>query len=427
MIELFPAKKLVGRVKIPGDKSLSHRGLILGALADGTTRLENLSPGQDVASTLRVVQALGCAAEKEGQTVMLTGRGRKGFAEPAAPLNCGNSGTTTRLMTGVLAAQPIFSVLIGDQSLSRRPMSRVVEPLTKMGARIWGRQNHSRLPLAIWGGGLHGTRHRLPVASAQVKTALLLAGLRAEGETVVTEPAQSRDHTERLFAWLGLPLEKDGLTYRIQPADVPAFSLRVPGDFSSAAYFLALGAIHPDANIWVEQVNLNPTRTGFLQFLQEMGASLEIEETASEPEPVGNVHVRSSGLKNLTVPAEKIPNLIDELPLLAVVATQAEGTLVVHGASELRVKESDRITTIVRGLRKMGAQIEEFPDGFAVTGPTPLTGARVQSYGDHRIAMSLAVAALIAKGKTGLHGDRWVRISYPGFFDDLSQLVGGRR
>jgi 3-phosphoshikimate 1-carboxyvinyltransferase len=399
----------------------------LGALAEGTTHLTNLSTGQDVASTLNVVQALGCAVEQEGQSVTVTGRGARGFAEPVAPLNCGNSGTTTRLMTGVLASQSIFSVLVGDRSLSRRPMSRVVDPLKEMGARIWGRENHSRLPLAILGGELHGTHHVLPVASAQVKTALLLAGLRATGETTVTEPAQSRDHTERLFSWLGLPFEKNGLTYRIQPAGVQGFSLAIPGDFSSAAYFLALGAIHPKAELVVEQVNLNPTRTGFLQILREMGAVLKIEETASEPEPVGNVQVQSSPLKNVDIPAEKIPNLIDELPLLAVVATQAEGTLTVRGASELRVKESDRIATIVKGLRKMGAQIEEFPDGFAVTGPTKLTGARVQSFGDHRIAMSLTVAALVAEGTTQLHGDRWVRISYPGFFDDLEGLVGGGR
>ena len=427
MIELFPAEQATGRVQIPGDKSLSHRGLILGALAEGTTHLTNLSTGRDVASTLKVVQALGCAVEKQGQRITLIGRGAQGFVEPAAPLYCGNSGTTTRLMTGVLASQPIFSILVGDRSLSRRPMSRVVEPLSKMGARIWGRQNHSRLPLAIWGGGLHGIRHELPVASAQVKTTLLLAGLRAEGETVVTEPAQSRDHTERLFSWLGLPFEKNGLTYRIRSASVPGFSLDVPGDFSSAAYFLALGAIHPKADIVVEQVNLNPSRTGFLQLLQEMGASLEIEETASEPEPVGNIRVRASRLKNSPVPVDKIPNLIDELPLLAVVATQAEGTLTVRGAAELRVKESDRIATIVKGLRQMGAHIEEFPDGFAVTGPTKLRGARVQSFGDHRIAMSLTVAALVATGATRLYGDRWVRISYPGFFADLNRLIGGDR
>ncbi len=232
MIELFPPKKLRGRIRIPGDKSLSHRGLILGALAEGLTRLENLSPGQDVASTLHVLRRLGCSIERTGGTVLVKGKGVAGFEEPAAPLNCGNSGTTTRLLTGVLTTQPIFSVLTGDRSLSRRPMSRVVAPLEKMGARIWGREHHSRLPLAILGGTLHGTRHTLPVASAQVKTALLLAGLRAEGETVVTEPAQSRDHTERLFSWLGLPFQKNGHTIRIRSASVPVFSLNIPGAFS---------------------------------------------------------------------------------------------------------------------------------------------------------------------------------------------------
>jgi len=426
VIELFPAKKLSGSLKIPGDKSLSHRGLILGALAEGTTRLENLSPGQDVSSTLHVLQRLGCEIERKGNSVILNGRGVAGFEEPVFPLNCGNSGTTTRLMTGVLASQPIFSILIGDSSLSGRPMSRVVEPLAKMGARISGRQNNSRLPLAILGTRLHGTIHELPVASAQVKTALLLAGLRAEGETVVKEPAQSRDHTERLFSWLGLPFEKKDLTYRIRPASVQNFFLAVPGDFSSAAYFLALGAIHPNADILLEQINLNPTRTGFLEILQEMGASLEVEETSATPEPVGSIRVRSSHLKNLDVPVNKIPNLIDELPLLAVVATQAEGTLVVREASELRLKESDRIAAIVKGLRKMGGQVQEFPDGFSVRGPVKLKGARVRSFGDHRIAMSLSVAALVAEGSTGLQGDRWVRISYPDFFEDLNRLSGER-
>ena len=426
MIELFPAKKLSGWVKISGDKSLSHRGLILGALGEGTTRLENLSPGQDVASTQRGLQTLGCKIERNGSSVVLKGRGAAGFVEAAVPLNCGNSGTTTRLMTGVLASQPIFSVLVGDRSISRRPMSRVVEPLEKMGAKIWGRQGNSLLPLAILGGGLRGAVHDLSVASAQVKTALLLAGLRAEGETVVTEPAQSRDHTERLFSWLGLPFEKHGLTYRIRPAAVPRFSLLIPGDFSSAAYFVALGTIHPNADILIEQVNLNPTRTGFLDLLREMGARIEVEEIAANPEPVGNVHVRSSALTNLKVPVSRIPNLIDELPLLAVAATQAKGVLEVHGAGELRVKESDRIATIVKGLRKFGAQIEEFRDGFAVTGPAKLKGAGVQSFGDHRIAMSLSVAAQVAEGPTRLRGDRWVHISYPNFFEDLNRLGAER-
>ncbi len=424
MIELSAKNKIRGRVKVPGDKSISHRGVILGALSTGRTKLENLGSSQDVASTVRVVRQLGCRVEVSGRDVSLRGRGTEGLIEPEAPLHCGNSGTTARLMAGVLSGQHIFSVLTGDRSLSRRPMSRIVEPLAKMGAQIWGRKARSRLPLAISGGSLQGTRHVLPVASAQVKTALLLAGLQAAGETVVTEPAQSRDHTERLLSWLGLDFRKEALTYRVRPGKIPPFALQIPGDFSSAAYFLALGAIHPDAEIWVEQVNLNPTRTGFLQLLREMGARIEVEELAANPEPVGNVHVRSSALTNLKVPVNRIPNLIDELPLLAVVATQAEGVLEVHGASELRVKESDRIQTIVAGLRKMGARIEEFPDGFAVNGPVSLVGARVRSHGDHRIAMSLAVAALVARGASQILGDRWVRISYPEFFEDLKKLSG---
>lgn len=423
MIEISSKQKIRGAVRVPGDKSISHRGLILGALASGESVLKNLGTSHDVVSTLSMLKQLGCEIFQNGREITLQGRGNRGFIEPAKPLFCGNSGTSARLMTGVLAGQPIFAVLTGDRSLVRRPMSRVVEPLIKMGADIRGRQNHSRLPLAVSGGNLKAAEHKLSIASAQVKTALLLAGLRASGTTVVTEPAQSRDHTERLFQWLHLPFQKEGLTCRISSAGIPAFSLSIPGDFSSAAYFLALGVIHPDAKIEIQNVNLNPTRTGFLSILQAMGAGIQVETVAYTPEPAGHIRVETSALKNLHVPESSIPNLIDELPLLAVAATQAEGTLVVHNASELRVKESDRIHTIVTELRKMGAAIREFSDGFEVTGPTRLTGARVKTYGDHRIAMSLAVAALMAEGTTQLLGDRWVQISYPAFFEDLFRVT----
>ena len=425
MIRITKPPRLHGTLTVPGDKSISHRGLILAGLASGRSSLRGLSSGKDVASTQRVLRQLGVEMiPGRGGELLVLGKGAAGLKEPESVLHCGNSGTTARLMAGVLARQRFFSVLTGDASLRARPMARVVKPLREMGARIWGRQGDTKLPLAIQGGRLRGIRYELPVASAQVKTCLLLAGLGAEGETEILEPAPSRDHTERLFSWLGLPLQKEGPRIRLRPAEVPAFQLEVPGDFSSAAYFLALGALHGNAQIEIRGVNLNPTRTAFLRVLERMGARVQVSLLRQEPEPVGDVVVQSSRLRNVPVSLEEIPGMIDEIPLLAVVATQAQGTFELRGAAELRVKESDRLHAIVTQLRKMGAAIEELPDGFRGEGGVPLRGVAVNAGPDHRIAMALAVAGSVAEGETVLRGERWVAISFPEFFDLLRQIGG---
>lgn len=423
MMKISPAKKISGTLHVPGDKSISHRVLILASLAKGESFFSGLSTGADVQSTARILLRLGTKIEMDGENIIVTGKGRFAYREPKSILDCGNSGTSARLLTGVIAGQKCFAVLSGDESLRSRPMKRVITPLSKMGARIWGRKKNSLLPLAILGTSLQGIEYPTPTASAQVKTAILLAGLLAEGETTVTEPALSRDHTERLFNWLGLPFIKEGRTYKIKPSGIPAFSIAVPGDFSSAAYFIALGVLHKNSRLTVKSVNLNPTRTGILQVLQRMGAAIRVEITAEKPEPVGDVFVEPSELQNVELTAAEIPSLIDELPLLAVVGTQAQGVMRVTGAKELRVKESDRITGIVSQLKKMGAKIEELPDGFIVEGPVNLRGAAFSSNSDHRIAMSLTVAAHLAKGESQLFGEKWVNISFPEFYRLLSQIV----
>ncbi len=422
MISIGPPKEISGEITVPGDKSISHRGLILASLANGRSTIKGLSPGADVQSTQRILSRLGTKIKNRRNEVVVRGTGLRGLRKPRKILDCGNSGTSARLMTGVLTAQSFTSVIDGDRSLRRRPMERVIIPLRHMGADIREMDSRNLLPLEISGRQLKGIHYELPVASAQVKTAILLAGLFADGETSVTEPIPTRDHTERLFRWLELPISRKGLTHSISSAEIPAFSLQVPGDFSSAAYFIALGLLHPNAEITINQINLNPTRAAFLDLLKRMGAHIRLDVTEDKPELVGDITVRSSHLKNQPVDVSEIPAMIDELPLLAVVATQAEGILEIQGAEELRVKESDRLQSIVPQLQRMGAKIEERPDGFVVEGGTPLSGSNLEAKGDHRIAMSLAIAASIAEGESELTGEKWVDISFPGFFDLLSDI-----
>lgn len=423
MITLSPAKKIEGELHIPGDKSISHRVAILGSLGNGKSFFSGVSSGIDVQSTIKIFSQLGVEIKHENKKLEIDGVGKFGLQESKKIMNCGNSGTSARLISGILSGQKFFSILTGDDSLKKRPMKRVITPLEQMGAKIWGRKNNTLLPMAIQGTNLQGIQYKSPVASAQVKTAILLAGLLAEGNTKVVEPALSRDHTERLYSWLDLPFYKNGLSSQLSPSEIPNFSLDVPGDFSSAAYFIALGALHQKSNLTLRNVNLNETRTGFLKILKKMGAKFEIEQVASEPEPVGNIQIFPSELKNIDIQESEIPSFIDELPLLAVVATQAKGEMRVTGAQELRVKESDRISGIVTPLRKMGAEIEELPDGFVVSGPTQLKGTTVKSKGDHRIAMSLTIAALLSEGETTLLGERWVTISFPEFFKLISTII----
>ena len=418
---------LRGELRVPGDKSISHRAAIFNAVARGRARIDNYLPGADCLSTLACLRALGVRittldASPRALTLLVEGSGA--LAEPTGVLDAGNSGTTMRLLAGLLAGHEMFAVLSGDDSLRSRPMGRVVEPLRSMGARIWGRKGDTLAPLAIRGGGLRAIAYDLPVASAQVKSALLLAGLTADGETRLREPARSRDHTERLLAAMGARLAVDGLVVRLAGrATLEARDVAVPGDISSAAFWLVAAALHPRAEITLRGVGLNPTRAGVLEVLRAMGARLNVEGVREEAgEPVGDLTVRSSSLKGLDIGGDLIPRLIDELPVLAVAAAFASGTTTVRDAAELRVKETDRIGALAGELRRFGVRIEERADGFRIEGGAPLLGSSCHSHGDHRLAMALAVAGLVADGETVIEGAGAVDVSYPGFWDDLEAV-----
>ena len=425
-----PARSLQGVVQVPGDKSISHRALLFGAIAEGTTRITGLLPAEDPLSTAACLRAMGVtiSAIEAGQPVSVEGVGLDGLREPEDVLDCGNSGTTMRLMLGLLAGRAgRHVVLTGDGSLRRRPMQRVGGPLAQMGALISGRSGGNLAPLAIQGQQLRGATIRTPVASAQVKSALVLAALTATGDTTVIEPVQSRDHSERMLRAFGAQLSVGGpgLT---EVTVTPGASLRgqdviVPGDISSAAFWLVAGAITPGADLTVQNVGLNPSRTGVLDVLAQMGARIELlngREVAGEP--VGDLRVTHGPLQAFTIGAELIPRLVDEIPVLAVAACYAEGVSRVSGAEELRVKETDRLAVMARQLGAMGARIEEFADGLTIQGGVALHGAEVDSETDHRVAMSLAVAAQVAHGPTQLHRPEAAAVSYPGFWEDLERL-----
>jgi len=425
-----PARSLQGVVQVPGDKSISHRALLFGAIAEGTTRISGLLPAEDPLSTAACLRAMGVtiSAIEAGQLVSVEGVGLDGLREPEDVLDCGNSGTTMRLMLGLLAGRSgRHFVLTGDSSLRRRPMQRVGGPLAQMGAQISGRSAGNLAPLAIRGQQLRGGTIRTPVASAQVKSALVLAALTATGDTTVIEPVQSRDHSERMLRAFGAQLSVGGpgLT---EVTVTPGANLRgqdviVPGDISSAAFWLVAGAITPGADLTVQNVGLNPSRTGVLDVLEQMGARIELLNTREVAgEPVGDLRVTHGPLKAFTIGAELIPRLVDEIPVLAVAACYAEGISRVTGAEELRVKETDRLAVMARQLGAMGARIEEFADGLTIEGGIPLHGAEVDSETDHRVAMSLAVAAQVAHGPTQLHRPGAAAVSYPGFWDDLERL-----
>jgi len=414
---------LRGEITPPADKSISHRSLILNSLAEGRAHVSNFLPSEDCLSTLSCLQALGVQIERAGSEVSISGVGRKGFAPPAETLDAGNSGTTMRLMAGLLAARRFTSTITGDESLRSRPMGRVIEPLSLMGASINGDEN--KAPLIIAGGNLRGIHYRLPVASAQVKSAILLAALLAEGNTVIEEPAASRDHTERMLRAMGAKIESKRLTITLTPtsAALNPLNLRVPGDISSTAFWMVAGAIHPDASIKISNVGINPTRNGIVEVLQSMGAGIIIENQRVEgDEPVADLLIESSFLKGIAIGGDIIPRVIDEIPVIAVAASVAEGTTTIRDASELRVKETDRISATATELTKLGAQIEELPDGMIIHGVTKLKGNRCDSCGDHRLAMALAIAGLIAEGETVIANAEAVNISYPGFWDDLEKL-----
>ena len=412
---------LRGTVAPPGDKSVSHRAAIFNAIAEGTAVVENFCPGQDGVATLRCLRGLGAEITSEGGVLRITGGA---LHEPGDVLDAGNSGTTMRMLAGVLAGLPFVSVLTGDRSLHSRPMDRIAAPLRLMGAEISGRGERTLAPLSIRGGGLRGIEYRMPVASAQVKSALLLAGLTADGETVLEQPARSRDHTERLFAAMGVPVLEDGLTLKLRPGRLRAIDVTVPGDISSAAFWLVAGVCHPDAQVRIQGVGINPSRTGILEALEAMGASITIENRRTQGgEPVADLIARSSSLQATEIGGDLVPRLIDEVPALSLAACFAQGTTVVRDAAELRVKESDRIRTTARELSRLGARIEELPDGLRITGGAALQGATCRSYGDHRLAMTLGVAGLLAQGATTVRGAQAASVSYPSFWTDLNRLL----
>lgn len=423
--------RLQGRIRVPGDKSISHRALMLGAIAQGETRIQGLLLGEDPRSTAKCFQAMGVGLSAlEDDWVTVQGVGLGNLQEPADVLDAGNSGTTLRLMLGILASHPqkLFTVT-GDASLRSRPMGRVITPLTQMGAQIWGRQGNTLAPLAIQGQRLQPTHYASPIASAQVKSCVLLAGLLTEGQTTVTEPSLSRDHSERMLQAFGANLTVDQAARRVTvhgPATLTGQTVIVPGDISSAAFWLVGAAIVPGSELVIENVGVNPTRTGILEALQAMDADIVLENSrVVTGEPVADLRVRSSVLQAATFGGDLIPRMIDEIPILAVAALFAQGTTVIQDAAELRVKESDRIAVIAAQLTAMGAQVTERPDGLEITGGmSQLQGAILDSHHDHRIGMSLAIAALCAQGTTTLHRAEAAAISYPDFLTTLAQVCG---
>lgn len=425
LTEVRPAAgPLSGTARVPGDKSISHRMALVAAVAAGRSTLRGFSRAGDCEATLALLYALGVSVVRGAEAVAIEGAGWDGLGSPHRELDCGRSGTTMRLASGLLAGAALDVTLTGDPQLLRRPMERVAEPLRRMGARIETADGHP--PIRVRGGSLTGIEYELPVASAQVKSAVLLAGLRAEGRTTVTEPSPTRDHTERLLAWLDAPIEIEDAPARrvsIRRGDLRAFEGTVPGDVSSAAPLLAAAAAIPGSAVTIEGVGLNPSRTEFLNVLARMGAEVEIEPGVdSGPEPAGSVTVRHVGLRAVEIDPREVPRLIDELPLLGVLGALADGTTVVRGAGELRVKESDRIGGLIAGLRALGADAEELPDGFSVTGPAALRGNAVDSRGDHRLAMAFAVAALAATAPVAVDGLDRVADSFPGFAQTLESL-----
>ena len=426
--------RLAGALAVPGDKSISHRALILNAIARGTATVTGLSDGADVLSTAACLRALGVAIDPLSRpgSFRIAGPGAASGSgptlnEPADLLDAGNSGTSMRLLSGLLAGQDFLAVITGDASLRSRPMARIVRPLQQMGAAIMGRAGDTLAPLAIRGGRLRAIEYDLPVASAQVKSCLMLAGLSAPGPTVLRQPALSRDHTERMMSAMGASVATDGLTLTLHPAPLNAVDVAVPGDISSAAFWMVAGIIHPNARVTITGVGLNPSRAGIITALQMMGAgdALRLENERLEGgEPVADVVATSGSLRGIELAGDIIPIMIDELPVLAVAACFAEGDTVIRDAAELRVKESDRIATTVSELTRLGGSLAPRDDGMIIHGTGRLHGAAVASHGDHRLAMSLAVAGLAASGETTIHGAAAASVSYPTFWQRLASLAG---
>ncbi len=429
---ITPTSRIKGEINIPGDKSISHRAVMLGAIANGETVIDNFLMGEDCLATIDCFRKMGVDIKENGKQIVIRGEGLHGLRKPDGILDAGNSGTTIRLISGILAGQPFETTITGDASIQKRPMKRIREPLFRMGAVIEGKETDGDLypPLTIKGGKIRPTEYKLPVASAQVKSCILLAGLYADGKTTVIEPSPSRDHTERMLSYFGSKVEVLGNTVSVRgPASLEGREVDIPGDISSAAYFLAAGILAPESDLLLRDVGVNPTRDGILEVIHRMGGMIEVaSERMMSEEPRADMKIRNPKseirkLKGIEIGGELIPRLIDEIPVIAVLATQAQGTTVIKDAKELRVKESDRIRTISSELRKLGAKIEEKEDGLVITGPVKLKGAVVKSYGDHRVAMSLAVAGLIAEGETVIEDTDCIETSFPGFESLIKKIT----
>jgi 3-phosphoshikimate 1-carboxyvinyltransferase len=421
-LTIHPAGPLKGTISVPGDKSITHRAIMLSALANGETTITGYCRGEDCLNTARAFRAMGIQIEESVASLHVYGKGQWGLTEPEHPIDCGNSGTGIRLLTGLLAGQDFFTVLTGDDSIRRRPMGRVVKPIRTMGATISGRKGGELAPLAVTGSRLRGITYVSPVSSAQVKSALLFAALSAEGVTRITEPRQSRDHTERMLKFLGIPVRQEGTTVELEGRPSMGWSskgaLHIPGDLSSAAFFLVGASIIPGSDITITNVGINPTRVGVLDVLTEMGADIHIHNAREQAgEPVSDLRIRASRLHGIRIGRERIPQTIDEFPILCVAAAIADGETVISGAEELRVKESDRIATMATEMKKMGVSIEETLDGLIIHGSAgrTLRGASCTSYGDHRVAMSLAMAGLVADAPTNIANTECIETSFPGF------------
>ncbi len=418
---------LQGEITVPGDKSISHRSIMLGSIAKGTTEVTGFLQGADCLSSISCFEKMGIEIENNpaAGTVRIHGKGLRGLTEPASTLDVGNSGTTTRLMSGILAAQPFTSTVDGDASIRKRPMGRIMTPLSQMGAVFKSLHTENCAPFTITGGRLQGIRYESPVASAQVKSAVLLAGLYAEGETSVTEPYLSRNHTELMFETFGVDIKSEGTTATVRPAvELTPQRIDVPGDISSAAYFIAAGLLTPNSEITIKNVGINPTRDGILTVCKAMGADIALSNVKNDiGEPVADITVSSTSLHGCTIEGDLIPKLIDEIPIIAIMAAFANGTTVIRDAQELKVKESNRIDVMVKNLSAMGADIEATEDGMIIRGGKPLHGATIDSMADHRIAMSFAIAGGLAEGDTEILGAECVNISYPDFYGDLYNLM----
>ncbi len=418
------ANHCTGEVTIPGDKSISHRAVMFGSLAEGTTEITNFLQGADCLSTIDCFRKMGISIDNTPERILIHGKGLHGLNAPATVLDAGNSGTTTRLISGILAAQPFETTLTGDSSIQKRPMRRIMEPLSMMGAKITSVKGNDCAPLQITGSRLHGIHYQSKVASAQVKSSILLAGLYADGETSVTEPTISRNHSEIMLRYFGADIHTEGKTAIIRPEPkLTGQEINVPGDISSAAYFIAAGLLIPGAEVLIKNVGINPTRDGILKVAQSMGGNITYLNKKEDGEPTADLLVKHSFLHGITIEGDIIPTLIDELPIINIMAACAEGTTIIKDAAELKVKESNRIDVMVQYLSAMGCDITGTDDGMIIHGGKPLHGTIVDSHLDHRIAMSFAIAALVADGETTIQGSDVVTISYPAFYEDLERLT----